>query len=113
MSNTTNNTGRAGLPVEKVDEIITTYKQIRSIAKTAKIVGVSTPTVNKYVLHISSKDKHSKNVNRAVISVKDGKRRVHKSVRQAANDLGLNYSGIIKVLTKKRPHAGGYKFKYK
>ena len=113
MSNTTNNTGRAGLPIEKVDEIINTYKQTHSIAKTAKIVGVSTPTVNKYVLSLSSTDKHSRNVNKKIISIKDGKRRVHKSARQAANDLGLNYSGIIKVLTKKRPHAGGYKFRYK
>lgn len=111
--NISNNTGRAGLPVEKVDEIINTYKQIHSIAKTAKIVGVSAPTVNKYVLHISSKDKHSKNVNRAVISVKDGKRRVHNSAREASNKLGVDYSGIIKVLNNKLSHIGGYKFKYK
>ncbi len=113
MANQNNNTGRVGLPVEKIDEIINTYKEVRSIAKTAKIVGVSTPTVNKYVLSMSSKDKHSVNASREIISCKDGKEQLHKSARKAAEELNINYSGIIKVLSGKLSHIGGYTFKYK
>lgn len=41
-----------------------------------------------------------------------GTNKVYPSVAAAAKDLRINASGISKVLSGKRPHAGGYRFGY-
>lgn len=108
--NKKNNTGRRGLSEEQIDLIIKTYKETKSIARTATITGFNSITVNKYVLHISSKSKYSRNNVRTVIC-SNGKE--YRNPHVAAKELGIDYTGIIKCLNGEISSSSGYNFKYK
>jgi hypothetical protein len=109
--NSKNNRGRAGLKQDEIDYIIKTYEQTHSITKTCEITRFSRKAVNKYVFHISSKDKHSRHAeDRIVIATKDKYKLTFRNARQASIELDVHYTGVINVLKGKLPHIGGWTF---
>lgn len=100
---------------KEIDYIVDTYKEVKSIVKTAEITGFSKLTVNRYVMDMSSKDKRSryqKNYcNQIDLSTGEIIKQWDKP-RHAALELNISFSEICRVLNGELKQAGGYGWKY-
>lgn len=100
---------------EEIDYIVDTYKEVKSIIKTAEITGFSKITVNRYVRDISSKDKHSRDCKNPVnqINLKTGQIiKPWDKPNHAAKELNINLAEIVRVLSGELKQAGGFGWKY-
>jgi len=92
------------------------YRKYKSISKTAKITGYSKNTVNKYVKHISSLDKRSRDCKNEVYQINlqtgDIIREWNKPY-EAAKELNINAAEICRVLKGELHQAGGFGWKNK
>lgn len=101
---------------KEIETIVETYKRLCSIEKTAKETGYSVVTVGKYVKHLSSKDKRSKDCKNAVLQIDMNTGEVIKEWDRpaiASKKLGINAGSITRALKGELKQAGGYRWKYK
>lgn len=54
---------------KEIEVILETYKKLKSIEKTAKETGFSIVTVQKYVKHLSSKNRSSKDCKNPILQI--------------------------------------------
>lgn len=101
---------------KEIEAIVETYKTLGSIEKTAKETGYSIVTVQKYVKHLSSRNRSSKDYKNIVlqIDIKTGK--IIKEWDRpalASKELKIDAGSITKALKGELKQAGGFKWKYK
>lgn len=100
---------------DEIDYIINTYKDIKSISKTAEITGYSKITVNRYVMDISSLDKHSRNCKNPINQIDLETKKVIKEWGKpsyASKELNINLSEIVRVAKGELGQAGGFGWRY-
>lgn len=100
------------LDVLKIRE---TYTDLKSIQKTAFLLGISKNTVNKYVKDLSCQDKHSRYSNTRVFQkTLDGNKviSIHKNANAAAKATGISVYTLNHCLRKRTNTAGGYLWEY-
>lgn len=100
----------------EIEEIKKTYKETKSIVKTAKLVNKSRNTVNKYVRQYSSNDIHSRNCKNEVqqIDLNTGKViKVWYKPSIAAKALKIDPSEICLAMQGKVKQAGNFAWKAK
>lgn len=103
------------LPAEEVERIREIYKQYKSIAKTADIVGLPNNTVNKYVRDMSRQDPRSRYNNREVLKVEPETGKVirkYKNANTAAVRNHIRADNICHCLKGRTKTAGGYVWVY-
>ena len=101
---------------KEVEAIVETYKILGSIEKTAKETGYSVVTVQKYVKHLSSRNRSSKDCKNPIlqIDIKTGK--IIKEWNRpavASKELKIDAGSITKALKGELKQAGGYRWRYK
>lgn len=99
--------------IEFIEEV---YKDVKSIVKTAELTVFSKITVNKYVRHISSLDKRSRDCLNEVYQIDLNTNEIIKKWGKpsvTAKELNINPSEICRVLKGELSQAGGYSWKYK
>jgi len=90
-------------------EIVSMYEQGMSVYDIEAKTNVNRQVVTKRVKEFSRIRKR----NKEIIAVKNGNIVPFHSISNASMELNIPTSNIIKVLKKKRNHAGGYQFYYK
>lgn len=96
---------------EEIDLIVNTYKEIKSIRKTAEITGFSVNTVNKYVMDISKHDIRSRNCKNEIlqINLRDNSiLREWSKPSAASKELKISSAEICRVLKGELKQAGGF-----
>ncbi len=100
---------------KEIDYIVDTYKEVKSIAKTAKITGYSKGAVNNYVKDISKHSKNSRDNKNPVeqIDLNTGELiKIWTKPAHAAKELKINPAEITRVLTGELKQAGGFGWRY-
>lgn len=101
---------------KEIEAIVEAYKTLGSIEKTAKETGYSVVTVQKYVKHLSSRNRRSKDCKNSIlqIDIKTGK--IIKEWDRpavASKELKIDAGSITKALKGELKQAGGYRWRYK
>ena len=104
------------LKENEVEFIIKTYKEIKSIDKTAKLTGYCKNTVNKYVRNISRYKKRSRNCKNEILQIDLNTGNIIKvwyKPSVACKELKINPSEVCRVLKGELRQAGGFGWRYK
>ncbi|AWZ50046.1 hypothetical protein C3495_14490 (plasmid) [Clostridiaceae bacterium 14S0207] len=103
------------LKEKEIDYIVETYKELKSIRKTAKKTGFSYTTVNRYVIDISSLDPRSRYFKNTVLKIDLNSGEVigkYFKPAHAAKELGINPAEICRCLKGELKQAGGFSWRW-